>query len=155
MTPDSIFRQEKSTMDSTRDIFKGQVPMRATYNNLFKRPHAEREFLESLIADTHRDGAVRMHGHPMVVASFMSRQLFLRSYPFTREEDYEKTNVCFRLKVREVEYVRKVNSNGGGVKYSRLRMAKKTSCSALKSIFRHVVTALHALPKLSYGLHEC
>ncbi|XVF08017.1 hypothetical protein REPUB_Repub06bG0189000 [Reevesia pubescens] len=67
------------------------VPVRATYVNLYKWPESDAEFVRSRSSDS-------MHGqqHARVVDSISCRQMYLRSYRFTRKETMpEKTVKCF------------------------------------------------------------
>ena len=73
-------------MNDARDP---RVPVRATYVNLYKWPESDAEFVRS-----RRSAA--MHGQPRVVDSISCRQMYLRSYRFSRKETVpEKTVKCF------------------------------------------------------------
>ncbi|XP_022748257.1 uncharacterized protein LOC111297921 [Durio zibethinus] len=75
-----------SCLNDARDP---RVPVRATYVNLYKWPESDAEFVRS-----RRSGA--MHGQPRVVDSISCRQMYLRSYRFSRKETVpEKTVKCF------------------------------------------------------------
>ncbi|KAL0309797.1 UNVERIFIED_CONTAM: hypothetical protein Sradi_5922000 [Sesamum radiatum] len=72
-----------------------RIPARATYVNLYKWPESDAEFVKS--ASTH--GGARLHSR--VVESISCRQMYLRSYTFSRKETVtERTIKCFG-KVRE------------------------------------------------------
>ncbi|XP_073151997.1 uncharacterized protein [Henckelia pumila] len=72
-----------------------QSPVRATYVNLYKWPESDAEFVKS--AAVH--GSARLHGR--VMDSISCRQMYLRSYTFSRKQTLlEKTLKCL-AKVRE------------------------------------------------------
>ncbi|CAI9776715.1 unnamed protein product [Fraxinus pennsylvanica] len=142
-------------------INDARVPVRATYVNLFKWPESDAEFVRSVSSKTHRngpssDGGSTAYGRPRVVDSISCRQLYLRSYTFSREEDYkhdEKTIKCLgRGKEKSaVDNKRKRKSRGrGGDRsgksgagrryYKGFRRAKAVSCAALVSIFRRLLS---------------
>ncbi|KNA18033.1 hypothetical protein SOVF_074480 [Spinacia oleracea] len=111
--------------------------VRASYVNLYKWPESDAEFVRSV--------SFRGPGHPRpkVVESISCRQIYLRSYTFTRKQSVnEKTKKCIgRVKQRVV--------NGGGKKRQQqqqhhkrdksVRNVKEVSCSALKSVFRKLL----------------
>ncbi|KAA3464742.1 Sulfate transporter 1.2 [Gossypium australe] len=82
------------------------VPVRATYVNLYKWPESDAEFLRS-----------RSSGRSSrVVDSFSCRQMYLRSYRFSRKESVrEKTVKCFG-RVKE-----KIGGDGKRKKSLRIR----------------------------------
>ncbi|KAF2288773.1 hypothetical protein GH714_012784 [Hevea brasiliensis] len=68
-----------------------RVPVRATYVNLYKWPESDAEFIKSV----HRVGQ-GFQGQPRVVDSISCRQMYLRSYTFSRKESVpERTKKCF------------------------------------------------------------
>ncbi|KAG8387764.1 hypothetical protein BUALT_Bualt02G0055200 [Buddleja alternifolia] len=122
---------------SYKDDFR--VPVRATFINLYKWPESDAEFVKSMSsANVSKDGDDSFtYGHDSkVIDRFSSRQLFLRSYPFTREED-ETIIKCIRWpKEKVVEDRTERNSGGsGGRKCTRLRRVKAAS----KSFFRRLL----------------
>ncbi|RDX81828.1 hypothetical protein CR513_37443, partial [Mucuna pruriens] len=74
-----------------------RVPVRATYMNLYKWPESDAEFVRSVS----RRGS-HVCGQARVVDSISCRQMYLRSYKFSRKETVpEKTQKCFgRVKDR-------------------------------------------------------
>nr|XP_033509917.1 uncharacterized protein LOC117274702 [Nicotiana tomentosiformis] len=56
-----------------------KAPVRATYVNLYKWPESDAEFIKSVVSSSHPN-------NPKVLDSISYRQLYLRSYPFLREE---------------------------------------------------------------------
>ncbi|GAU34684.1 hypothetical protein TSUD_29250 [Trifolium subterraneum] len=81
-------------VNDTRDP---RVPVRATYVNLYKWPESDAEFVKSVSLNGKRGSShVYGHGHPRVVDSISCRQMYLRSYTFSRKETVpEKTQKCF------------------------------------------------------------
>lgn len=80
-----------------------RVPVRATYLNLYKWPESDAEFVRSVSGrGSHVTGrGSHVCGHARVVDSISCRQMYLRSYKFSREETVpEKTQKCFG-KVKE------------------------------------------------------
>ncbi|XP_022766170.1 uncharacterized protein LOC111311056 [Durio zibethinus] len=74
-----------SCLNDARDP---RMPVRATYVNLYKWPESDAEFVRS-----RRSG---LHGDPRVVDIISCRQMYLRSYRFSRKETVpEKTVKCF------------------------------------------------------------
>ncbi|XP_020207619.1 uncharacterized protein LOC109792612 [Cajanus cajan] len=75
-------------------VSDARVPVRGTYVNLYKWPESDAEFVR-------RRGS-HVCGHPRVVDSISCRQMYLRSYKFSRKESVpEKTQKCFgRVKER-------------------------------------------------------
>ncbi|KAK4800338.1 hypothetical protein SAY86_020825 [Trapa natans] len=65
-----------------------RAPLRATYMNLYKWPESDAEFMRSMSfsgVPHHWPGPAGTA--PWVVHSISCRQMYLRSYPFSREED--------------------------------------------------------------------
>lgn len=110
-----------------------RVPVRATYVNLYKWPESDAEFVRSFSSNGRR-GA---HGHPKVVDSISCRQMFLRSYQFSREESVpEKTQKCFgRVKEKVAPATGKKRTRGLKRKCLVWRKVKELSCAALFRIF--------------------
>ncbi|XVF55359.1 hypothetical protein PTKIN_Ptkin06aG0031000 [Pterospermum kingtungense] len=78
-----------SCLNDARDP---RVPIRATYVNLYKWPESDAEFVRS----RRSGGAMHGQGRPRVVDSISCRQMYLRSYRFSKEETVpEKTVKCF------------------------------------------------------------
>lgn len=111
------------------DARDARVPVRATYVNLYKWPESDAAFVRSV--SSNREKGEKLYGHhdhPRVVDSISCRQLYLRSYTFSREDEkvkVKKTHKCFGK-------VKKENGN----KFLVWRKAKEFSCSALFSIFQ-------------------
>ncbi|KAK5836547.1 hypothetical protein E1A91_A04G104400v1 [Gossypium mustelinum] len=93
------------------------VPVRATYVNLYKWPESDAEFLRS-----------RSSGRPSrVVDSFSCRQMYLRSYRFSRKESVrEKTVKCFG-RVKE-------KIGGDGKRKKSLRIRRRRRCLVWRKI---------------------
>ncbi|CAN0926714.1 hypothetical protein LINGRAHAP2_LOCUS35505 [Linum grandiflorum] len=87
---------------TTRDP---RVPVRTTYVSLHRWTESDPELIKSV----RRVGQGIQHQRPRVVDSISCRQMYLRSYTFSRKETVpEKTRKCFG-KVKD-----KVSSCGGG-----------------------------------------
>ncbi|KAG1371631.1 hypothetical protein COCNU_16G007250 [Cocos nucifera] len=91
-----------------------RVPARATYVNLYKWPESDAEFVKS-VAGRSREGSDLSHNgsvdggrkwgpSPRVVDSYSCRQMYLRSYTFSKKESFpEKTQRCLgRVKEKAV-----------------------------------------------------
>ncbi|KAK4358806.1 hypothetical protein RND71_021035 [Anisodus tanguticus] len=137
-----------------------RAPVRATYVNLYKWPESDAEFIRSVSSKNNE--YVHGHGHgrgqgsgPKVVDSISCRQLYLRSYTFSREEenvsDEKKAHVkCYGKRKRKLARRNNGGGNGGGGsgggrrstrrKCKGLRKAKELSCAALASIFRRLLS---------------
>lgn len=128
-----------------------RVPVRATYVNLYKWPESDAEFLKSVSSNRNRTGSGgHIAGPPRVVDSISCRQIYLRSYKFSRKESMpEKTQKCFG-RVKEKMNSTNYNSNGNGKKVVKskgrrkkclvLRKVKEFSCAALFSIFQRFLS---------------
>nr|AEC10999.1 hypothetical protein [Camellia sinensis] len=122
-----------------------RVPVRATYVNLYKWPESDAEFVRSVSFNGRRDG--EGGGHPRVVDSISCRQLYLRSYTFSRKESVpEKTKKCFgRVRQRVVVHTRKRKfppfktagggAGAGGRKCVVIGRVKEVSCAPFLSVF--------------------
>ncbi|KAL6967429.1 hypothetical protein U1Q18_033238 [Sarracenia purpurea var. burkii] len=118
------------------------LPVRATYINLYKWPESDAEFVRSVSSNGRRVGR-----HPTVVDSISCRQLYLRSYTFSRKESVpEKTRKCLG-RVKERMVLRTKNGKpprrgGGGARKCGkvIKGAKEMSCAALSSIFRRLLS---------------
>ncbi|KZV23941.1 hypothetical protein F511_23085 [Dorcoceras hygrometricum] len=118
-------------------VSDARVPIRATYVNLYKWPESDAEFVRSMSSNVRRGSTSSMYGHPRVVDSLSCRQLYLRSYNFSREEDEEKTIKCLGKGNKEKEVTR---SGGGKRRSAGMERAKMVSCAALRSIFRRLLS---------------
>lgn len=143
-----------------------KVPVRATYVNLYKWPESDVEFVRSLSTNERRNGggggAAACHMHPKVVDSISCRQLYLRSYTFSRDDEInveKRRRSCRRFKERVASAAnrrkRKLRgggdgsssgssgSDGGGrrrKKRTGFKRAKEMSCVALEAIFRRLLS---------------
>ncbi|GMH10117.1 hypothetical protein Nepgr_011958 [Nepenthes gracilis] len=120
------------------------VRVRATYVNLYKWPESDAEFVRSVSSR----GAG--HPRPRVVDSISCRQLYLRSYTFTREESMnERTINCIgRVKEKVVNGGKNNNNSDGKTKKKKkkkkksneaVRKVREVPCAALKAIFRKLL----------------
>ncbi|CAI9105261.1 OLC1v1004145C1 [Oldenlandia corymbosa var. corymbosa] len=150
-----------------------RAPVRATYVNLYKWPESDLAFVRSLSLNERSNaagnGTASHHGRqqPKVVDSISCRQMYLRSYTFSRDDDDELLNkemrnrncLSFRKKkaAAAAENKRKSKPRGGGGgraggggggggrrKRKRctggFRRAKDISCLALSSVFRRLLS---------------
>ncbi|GMI81020.1 hypothetical protein like AT5G02640 [Hibiscus trionum] len=78
-----------------------KVPLRATYLNLYKWPESDAEFVRSRAGSS---GSFSTHCRPSVgvIDSISCRQMYLRSYTFSRKHNVpQKTVKCFgKVKVK-------------------------------------------------------
>ncbi|KAL8213834.1 hypothetical protein R6Q57_003283 [Mikania cordata] len=126
-----------------------RVPVRATYVNLYKWPDSDREFVRSVSRNNHRANGASQ-GHPRLVDSISCRQLYLRSYTFSRKESLnERTMKCIgRVKPRKSPAKSdggERRKDGGGKrrrkkKCTMVMKAKEASYAALASIFRRLLS---------------
>ncbi|XP_042511056.1 uncharacterized protein LOC122086357 [Macadamia integrifolia] len=126
-----------------------RVPVRATYRNLYKWPESDAEFVRSVSSNSNGSSSDRGNrgvGQPRVVDSISCRQMYLRSYTFSRKETMpEKTVKCFggvKEKVAQKNKKKKKKRKGGngGKKCVVIRKVKEMSCSALFKIFRRLLS---------------
>ncbi|KAI3811625.1 hypothetical protein L1987_21351 [Smallanthus sonchifolius] len=125
-----------------------RVPVRATYVNLYKWPDSDREFVRSVSRNSHRENG-ESQGHPRLVDSISCRQLYLRSYTFSRKESLnERTMKCIgRVKERGAARGKSSKSPASSGKRRRRKkkctmvmQAKEASYAALASIFRRLLS---------------
>ncbi|XP_074374769.1 uncharacterized protein LOC141715189 [Apium graveolens] len=118
-----------------------RVPVRARYINHYTRPESDAEIFKTMkMYKSNQGRRYPQHSQARVVDAVSCRQMYLRSYTFSRKESVpEKTRKCLG-KVREKVGVSgrpcKLKSSGGGNK----RRAKKFSCTFLCDIFRKLLT---------------
>ncbi|XP_064977897.1 uncharacterized protein LOC135585662 [Musa acuminata AAA Group] len=139
-------------------------PVRANYKILYKWPESDVEFVKSM-ASGRRGETGGLDGHPglderrkrsagpSVVDSYSCRQLYLRSYTFTKEESVpEKTKRCLR-KVKETAaavplFSTRNTEKGGSVDMGskrRRRKEEKENCANTRKLREMTHSALHAV----------
>ncbi|XP_043699048.1 uncharacterized protein LOC122649860 [Telopea speciosissima] len=131
-----------SCVDDTR------VPVRANYRNLYKWPESDAEFVRSVSSNSNGSSRNRGvgNGNPRVVDSISCRQMYLRSYTFSRKETVpEKTVKCFggvkeKVAHRKQKKKKKKRKGGSRKKYAVMRKVKDGSCAALFRIFRKLLS---------------
>ncbi|MED6211653.1 hypothetical protein PIB30_075836 [Stylosanthes scabra] len=138
-------------------INDARVPMRATYVNLYKWPESDAEFVRSVSSNGRKAAASSSslssspqarYGHPRVVDSISCRQIYLRSYKFSREEDNdeESSQKCFGKKANATKKKTKTtttkneHSDEKRKKCLVWKKAKDISCSALFKIFQRCLS---------------
>ncbi|CAK9166709.1 unnamed protein product [Ilex paraguariensis] len=134
----------------SNSVNDARAPVRATYVNIYKWPESDAAFVRSVSSNSRLQGGGGGRGHPTVVDSISCRQLYLRSYTFSRKESVpEKTKKCLeRIKKTVVASRRRRKPHdsggggggGGGKKCVVSRRAKQVSCAALASIFRRLLS---------------
>lgn len=109
----------------SKSVKDARIPVRASYVNLYKWPESDAEFMKS--AAVHGGGRRRSE----VVDSISCRQMYLRSYTFSRKESVpERTIKCFG-KVREsVAAGRKETAEV----LMRLRRRRKRRCAVVRRV---------------------
>lgn len=140
-----------------------RAPLRATYVNLYKWPESDAEFMRSMSFSSERSGGGSDASQrpavtaPRVVDSISCRQMYLRSYPFSREEDDEAAGrgpMCFGGGRRGGRRGRGRGRGGGGRERDRrkerqnrtrrpcqvLRKVKDMSLGALFRIFHRLLS---------------
>ncbi|OVA18236.1 hypothetical protein BVC80_1835g668 [Macleaya cordata] len=133
-----------------------RLPIRATYINVYKWPESDAEFVKSVSAANVHKGAHR-ENCPRVVDSISCRQLYLRSYTFSKKETVqEKTKKCFGRVKEKVVHRRnkreKISVNGNGNrKYVVMRKVKEISVAALVSIFHRLLTCTASVDVVDHG----
>ncbi|CAL9134938.1 unnamed protein product [Musa textilis] len=119
-----------SRCKSSLGFVDARVPVRATYVNLYKWPESDAEFVKSVTRRRGRvdgrsggsnpEGGRKWSAAPTAVDSYSCRQMYLRSYTFSRRESVpERTQRCLG-RVRETAAVfpfrqRKNDGAAGGV----------------------------------------
>eukprot|EP00268_Persea_americana_P017008 TRINITY_DN18120_c0_g1_i1.p2 TRINITY_DN18120_c0_g1~~TRINITY_DN18120_c0_g1_i1.p2 ORF type:complete len:135 (+),score=25.02 TRINITY_DN18120_c0_g1_i1:257-661(+) len=106
---------------SSRCVDARAPVVRATYVNLYKWPESDAEFVRS----------VSRGSCPRVVDSYSCRQMYLRSYTFSRKETvHERTKKCLgRVKERVVPQRKERKSGGKGRKCGVMRKVRELSCA--------------------------
>ncbi|XP_050213290.1 uncharacterized protein LOC126664783 [Mercurialis annua] len=116
-----------------------RMPVRATYVNLKNWPESDVELIKSV-----RRVGQGLHGHPRVVDSISCRQMYLRSYTFSRKESVpEKTKKCLgRVKEKVANHGKRKRKEKGRKmnKCLVLRKMKEFSCNALFRIFNRLLS---------------
>ncbi|KAK2643199.1 hypothetical protein Ddye_024962 [Dipteronia dyeriana] len=142
-------------------INDARVPaaIRPTYMNLYKWPESDAEFVRSRSSNgcqsihTHK----HTHAHARVVDSLSCRQMYLRSYTFSRKKErvHEKiSRKCFgRVKKRVKKNAMKMKGKScinktrkktslliKKIKSVVIRRAKETSCAVLFFMFSRLLS---------------
>ncbi|KAJ8899907.1 hypothetical protein K2173_019611 [Erythroxylum novogranatense] len=121
-----------------KDAIDPRMPVRSTYVNLCKWSESDVEFMKSV----HRVG--QGFGHPRVVSGISCRQLYLRSYRFSRKESVsERTKKCVgRVKEKVANHGRKRKEKGRRRKCLVFRKVKEISRCALFRFFYRLCRVL-------------
>ncbi|KAG8376477.1 hypothetical protein BUALT_Bualt09G0067600 [Buddleja alternifolia] len=117
-----------------------RIPVRANYVNLYKWPESDAEFVKSATAH----GGARLNSR--VVDSISCRQMYLKSYTFSRKETVpEKTMKCFGKVKDKVVAGRKEKGEIRRRRKGRrrrcvvVRRMKDFSCATVHAIFRRML----------------
>lgn len=139
-----------------------RVPVRATYINVYKWPESDAEFIKSIKSNM-QCASPGAPAHPRVVDSISCRQLYLRSYSFSRKESVpEKTKKCLGKVRRRVAYgnkkvkaksstidqVKRRRGLGGALVFMR---AKQGSLNAMLSFFRGLLYCTAKVDVVDHG----
>jgi len=131
-------KKKMSSVCISKCVNDARVPVRATYVNLYKWPESDAEFVRRRGGGSHVCG-----GHPRVVDSISCRQMYLRSYKFSRKESVpEKTQKCFgRVKERVKKQGSSQHNHGVGRRKCLVwRKMREISCAALFRIFHRFLS---------------
>ncbi|KVH90365.1 uncharacterized protein LOC112521048 [Cynara cardunculus var. scolymus] len=120
-----------------------RIPIRATYQNLYKWPKSEVEFMNTTVARSN----LHRHGQPRGVNSISCRQLYLRSYTFSKKETMPERTRKFLDRVRKKVVARRRRKRKG-VKVGRgrrryvvaLRKVKTVSWTVVSAIFQRLLS---------------
>ncbi|KAG6681588.1 hypothetical protein I3842_13G101100 [Carya illinoinensis] len=102
--------------------------MRLTYANLYKWPESDAEFVKSVSSKENRGPGA--HAHSRVVDSISCRQMYLRSYTFSRHKSRipEKTKKCLgRVLQRSVAMADRIRRGQGKESGTTRRVATADS----------------------------
>ncbi|KAI3706759.1 hypothetical protein L6452_24711 [Arctium lappa] len=120
-----------------------RIPIRATYHNLYKRSESDVEFMNTTV----RRSNMHCCGQPRVVNNISCRQLYLRSYTFSKKETVsERTRKCLK-RVKENAVARRWRKRKG-VQVGRgkrrclvvLRKVKAVSRTAVSAVFQRLLS---------------
>lgn len=115
-----------------------RIPPRSTY--LYQWCDSDMEFTRS--ANNHIECNQYGRYHPRVVDNYYCRQMYLRSYTFSKKETNvaEKTTRCLgkvKEKVAEVAMLRRRRKKRN--RRSGVKILKETSCSAIYVVFQRLL----------------
>ncbi|XP_047319664.1 uncharacterized protein LOC124923744 [Impatiens glandulifera] len=101
------------------------VVVRATFKNLYKWPESDAEFLKSVSSN-------KPHlGQPRVVDSISCRQMYLKSYTFSRDDDHKGPVREIRIRSRSSRRAKTVTAS---------KSFKEASLAALQSAFGRLLS---------------
>ncbi|XP_047319016.1 uncharacterized protein LOC124922327 [Impatiens glandulifera] len=114
---------------------------RATFTNLYKWPESDAEFLRSVSSNRHRDLGDTTRPHlprVRVVDSISCRQLYLRSYTFSRDDDD-------RDQIQPARTTGKAGRSRPMTRRERKRTSRRggagsRTVAALRSVFRRLLS---------------
>ncbi|KAJ9188937.1 hypothetical protein P3X46_000286 [Hevea brasiliensis] len=142
----------------------GITALPATYVNLHKWLESDTEFERSGSYKGCRPEGV--HGHPRVVDSRSCRQLYLRSYTFSRKESVpEKAKKCIgkvkeRIKNKRSSRQRssssspsssKASNNSEKIGFGKRDSFRRVPCAALFSMFKRLLSCTTKVDVVEHG----
>ncbi|KAG1354164.1 hypothetical protein COCNU_07G002760 [Cocos nucifera] len=152
-----------SVCKSSVGCVDARVPVRATYVNLYKWPESDAEFVKWVAGrrregrehshDVSADGRRKLGPSPRVVDSYSCRQMYLRSYTFSKKESFpEKTQRCLgRVKERATvcpflhqrsDSFGSIHSNISKKDDTKRKKKKKKGCVAAKKLLDFIFRRL-------------
>ncbi|KAK6943726.1 hypothetical protein RJ641_024828 [Dillenia turbinata] len=145
-----------SSVCITKCATDARIPVRATYVNLYKWPESDVEFVKSVGKTAAATAGWCRGGHNRVVDSISCRQMYLRSYTFSKKESvHVRTRKCLgRVKERVVyrssgsgKKIRRKSrgGSGGGIVVGRrsfvvIRKVKQFTCAAFFTLFQRLLS---------------
>ncbi|XP_010047176.2 uncharacterized protein LOC104436140 [Eucalyptus grandis] len=128
-----------------------RIPVRATYVNLYKWPESDADFVRSVTAQGRDQHPYRAK----VVDSISCRQMYLRSYPFSKEEDHVSKTKCFggeRKRGDNKETTR--GRTRGNKRCTMLRRVRELSWSTVSRIFHRLLSCSASVDIVESKLKE-
>lgn len=111
------------------------IPMKATFSSLYKWPESDCEFIESIVLRGSEGRSRSMHGGVGTAVDGIScRQLYLRSYTFSTEDDYSTIINCFGR--RSENKMRRRFRGGSRNKSAAKSVIRRWLCCSITDAFR-------------------
>ncbi|XP_020583098.1 uncharacterized protein LOC110026486 [Phalaenopsis equestris] len=130
-------------------VVDSRLPLRSSYVNLYKWAQSDAEYVRSVInTSPFPNNRATMEPSHRLVDSYSSRQMYLRSYTFSKKETMpEKTIKCFgkvKEKAEDFPFIYHRRKDKGGsfrnfIKFRGFNKGKK-GCSVFCSIFRRLLS---------------
>lgn len=131
-----------SSVCISNSVSDTRAPLNATYVNLYNWPESDTEFVKTVGVR----GSERQP-RPRVVDSVSCRQLYLKSYTFSRKESMpERTKKCLgRVKERVLACRRGEKLSRGDRKYAAIKRVKESSFAAMIALFQKLLSCTAAV----------